>query len=87
MFKHQGEIFFFFFSSVLMVFFFIFHFFADLIYFGVFPSTFQFLQQSVVEVKWIFVHIHLMFKHQGEIFFFFYSSVLMVVFIVHFFGD
>ena len=30
--------------------------------------SFQFLPQPVVEVKWIFVHIHCMFKHQGKIF-------------------
>ena len=61
-------------------FFLIFHFFADLIFSRFFPSTFQFLQQPVVEVEWILIHIHLMFKHQGEIFSFFYSSVLMVFF-------
>ena len=32
----------------------IFHFSVDLIFSGVFPSTFQFLQQPVVEVEWDF---------------------------------
>jgi len=35
-------------------FFSIFHFSVDLIFSGVFPSTFQFLQQPVVEVEWNF---------------------------------
>ena len=48
--------------------------------------SFQFLPQPVVEVEWIFVHIHLMFKHQGEIFSFFCSSVLMLFSLFIFFG-
>ena len=36
------------------------------LFYTFFPSIFHFLQQPVVE--WIFVHIHRMFKQQGEIF-------------------
>jgi len=82
-FKQQGEIFSLFCSSVLMVFS-IFHFIANLIFSGIFPSTFQFMQQPVVE-KWNgFLFI---FKQQGEIFSLFCSFVLMVFSIFHFIVD
>ena len=38
------------------------------IFYTFFPSIFKFVQQPVMEVEWIFVYIHRMFKHQGEIF-------------------
>jgi len=50
-----------------------------------FPSIYQFVQKPVVEVEWIFVHIHRMFKHQGEIFSFlcshgyFYCSFFLLI--------